>query len=427
MPRGKGTKDRELSPDTIRPYLCATEFFQMKKTISIIGSGPAALMLAAHLDENRFEIHLYEKNAAPARKFLVAGDGGFNLTHSEETETFITRYSPAGFLDETIRAFTNEDLIRFLKSIGIPTYAGSSKRVFPEKGIKPIEVLNALLDVLKKKNVQLHLKHEWKGWENDALLFESDGELKKMVSDYTVFALGGASWPVTGSDGGWTKLFREKQIVLVPFQSSNCAMQVHWPEEFITAQEGKPLKNIAVRCGNKEKKGELVITRFGLEGGAIYFHSPCIRKQLNENGSAEIKIDLRPDLSSDAVLKKLEQASPRQSRTEVLKKELGFDALRIALLKSVLTKDEFIQNGKMAAAIKAVPVQINALGPMEDAISVSGGIALEEIDNEFQLKKMPGTFVAGEMLDWDAPTGGYLLQACFSMGYGIAKRLNGAN
>ena len=281
----------------------------MKKSISIIGGGPAALMIASQLDENKFDVTIYERNPALGRKFLVAGDGGFNLTHSEEIELFISRYTPSSFFEKIISEFSNTDLRNWFASIGIETLIGSSKRVFPINGIKPIDVLNALLNDLKKKNVSIKTNHKWIGWKNDNLIFSvtlsgAEGQAKEEIvvsPDITIFALGGGSWKVTGSDGSWTTYFSEKGIELIPFYSSNCAYEIKWKKEFIALAEGKSLKNIAISCKSKIKKGEVVITKFGLEGGAIYALSPEIRKQLKYDKEAEIVIDLKPHLSYEQI------------------------------------------------------------------------------------------------------------------------------
>ena len=219
----------------------------MKKKVAIIGSGPAALMLAATLNEFFFDITIYEKNFAPARKFLVAGDGGFNLTHSENIESFITRYTPATFLEKSILSFTNEDLRKWLRQIGVETFVGSSKRVFPVKGIKPIDVLSTILNELKKKNVHIKTKHEWKGWNNkNELIIHHNNENTLIKADVVVFALGGASWAKTGSDGSWLGLFEKKGIEIIPFEASNCAYQIKWGDTFLKQAEGKFLKNISI-------------------------------------------------------------------------------------------------------------------------------------------------------------------------------------
>jgi uncharacterized flavoprotein (TIGR03862 family) len=384
----------------------------MKQSVAIIGGGASALMLAAQLDEVKFDVTIYEGNSALGRKFLVAGDGGFNLTHSEELDKFISRYTPSDFFKHIISTFTNNDLRDWLKKIGIETFIGSSKRVFPIEGIKPIDVLNAILNELKRKNVSIQTNHTWKGF--------NDGEVKANI---TVFALGGASWKVTGSDGAWTKYFLEKGIEIVPFQASNCAYEVKWKPEFISVAEGKSLKNILLRCDVQEKKGELVITKFGLEGGAIYALSPHIRKQLNKQGKTIVYLDLKPSLTVEQIKDKF-RARGNRTIKKLLIDRLSFDDAQIELLKTILSKEEFTDLAVLAAKLKALPIIITSAAPIDDAISTVGGISLNEIDTNFQLKKLPNTYCIGEMLDWDAPTGGYLLQGCFSMGYCLAQHLN---
>ncbi len=383
-------------------------------------------MLAAQLDSTLFDVTIYEKNFAPGRKFLVAGDGGFNLTHSEDLTDFIGRYSPDGFIEPYLQSFTNADFREWLLKIGISTFVGSSKRVFPEKGIKPVQVLNAILDVLKKKKVILKTLHHWQGWNSDGeLLFVHKENEIKVNPDLVVFALGGGSWAKTGSDGQWLNLFAEKEINILPFQPSNCAVKVDWNSKFIEVAEGKALKNIEVKCGTKSKAGEIVITRFGLEGGAVYALSPEIRKQLRENGTATLYFDLKPSLSMEKIHAHLSEKGIK-SLSKVLKDKLKFGDVQLALLNSILTKEEFISPPTLSERIKNLPILISGLAPLDEAISSVGGIPLDEVDENFELKKLPNHFAIGEMLNWDAPTGGYLLQGCFSMGYFLGKRLNKA-
>ncbi len=397
----------------------------MKKQIAIIGTGPSALMLASTLDEKYFDIIMYERKAAPARKFLVAGDGGFNLTHSEDKPSFIQRYTPVSFFEKIIASFSNADLINWLKAIGIPTYTGSSKRVFPEKGIKPIDVLNAILEKLKEKKIIIETQQEWQGWnERNELQFFSNDKYSYSNPDIVVFALGGSSWSITGSDGKWTSYLAEKGIDMVPFQPSNCAYAVRWPSDLLKAAEGKALKNIAVTCEAKEKKGELVITKSGIEGGAIYALSPEIRKQLSENKTASIFIDLKPQLTKSEIIERLSFTKGNNSITKNLTNKIKLDATQVALLKNLLSKDEYTDAQVLAEKIKNLPITITGSAPIDEAISTVGGILLAEIDENFQLTKLLNHYAIGEMLDWDAPTGGYLLQACFSMGHKLGTHLN---
>jgi uncharacterized flavoprotein (TIGR03862 family) len=396
----------------------------LKKSIVILGSGPSALMLAATLKEEIYNVTIYEQNFAPGRKFLVAGDGGFNLTHSEDIEQFINRYTPVQFLEKSLRFFTNIDLCGWLKKIKIDTYVGSSKRIFPVKGIKPIEVLKAVLNELKRKNVQLKTQHTWKGWnEKGELLITHNEENLVVKADIVVFALGGASWSKTGSDGQWVELFENKNIDIIPFQPSNCAYEINWETKFIEAMEGQSLKNISVSCMDKEKKGEVVITKTGLEGGAVYALSPEIRKQQNENKTASVFIDLKPSFTLSDIQNKL-SVKGNKSYTKLLIDELNISDTQLALLKTVLTKEEFVSREQLAYKIKKLPLTITGMTSIDEAISTVGGISLNEVDDTFQLNKMPNHYVIGEMLDWDAPTGGYLLQACFSMGFYLGEKLN---
>lgn len=396
----------------------------IKKTIVIVGGGASAIACAAHLDQTKYHIHIFEKNKALGRKLLVAGKGGFNLTHSEKVETFIKRYTPADFLKKTLLEFSNDDLLKWLEEIGIPTYVGSSKRVYPLPGIKPVEVLKAMENVLEQKSVQIHFNKTWLGWENSNRLVFQDGET--IETDYVVFALGGGSWSVTGSDGSWLSLFKEKGIKTTAFQASNCAYKFNWKNDFINQYAGSPLKNIAISCENtpnKWQKGEVVITQFGLEGNAIYALSPIIRKEIALNGKAKIYIDFKPSLSLEDVQHKLLDHR-HKNISLALKLDLKLSPAQIAVLKTVVSKDHFINASVLAEFIKKVPLTITGSGALNEAISTVGGISLDEVSNNFELKAMKNHYCIGELLDWDAPTGGYLLQACFSMGVHLAKHFN---
>ncbi len=318
-----------------------------KKSIAIIGGGSAALALASFVEEKLFDVTIYEKNATLGRKFLVAGNGGFNLTHSEEISPLMTRYSPDGFMDDALTAFTNSDFIAWLTSIGIPTFIGSSKRVFPEQGIKPIHVLEKLKTIIKEKGFLIKTKMEWIGWsESDSLLFN---ETISVEADYYVFCLGGKSWKVTGSDGHWYDIFDKKRIALKPFLPANCAYGVDWDEKFITAYHGKPLKNISIRCGEKIQKGEAVITKFGLEGNAIYALSGEIQKLLSQNKTPEISIDMKPMLSLEEIEIRLDRSNKKT--TDILRDVINIDRVKIRLLKSRMTRDQFMDKKMVLSRI----------------------------------------------------------------------------
>ena len=392
----------------------------MKKTISIIGGGPTSLLLAAFLDVDKFDITIYEKNKTLGRKFLVAGKGGFNLTHSEPIYDLIERYTPSDFLKNSLSSFTNNDFRKWLHDLGIPTYVGSSKRVYPEEHIKPIIVLNTILNHIKNKGIHFKYNHVFTGWDTQNNLIINN---EITCSDYTVFCLGGGSWKITGSDGVWLKTFEEKGIKTIPFEASNCAFKIDWNSKFIENNEGIPLKNITISCANKQQKGEAVITRFGLEGNAIYGLSPQIRAQLKLHNKALIYIDFKPTFTLENVASKIKNSNFKNT-TQILKKELKLSPSQITLLKTYLSKDFYLNTEIISKYIKKFPLEVNDLGILDEAISTVGGIDINAVDTNFQLHKIPNQFCLGEMLNWDAPTGGYLLQACASNGVFLAKYLN---
>lgn len=382
------------------------------------------MMLACELDPDKFETRIYERNAAPGRKFLVAGDGGLNLTHSEDPGRFTSRYTPPDLLSEALAHFSNRQLVHWFHDLGIETYVGSSGRVFPLRSIKPIAVLNSMLKRVEERGVSLHLKQEWKGFSEHGLLFTHNGAISEVRSDLVIFCLGGASWPVTGSDGGWRDHFAGKGITVRPFQPSNCAFTVSWPEAFVKKEEGGVLKNIITTCNGVAHAGEVVITKTGLEGSGIYPLSPQIREQLQRSGTASIDIDLKPAFTAEKLEERLSGAARKNSLTQSLRTELKLGDTAVQLLKHSISKEEFLDVKQLCQAIKHLRVTITGTGLLEEAISTVGGIALGELDRFFQLKQLPGHFAVGEMLDYDAPTGGYLLQSCFSMAKFLADHLN---
>ena len=397
----------------------------MKTTVAIVGGGASALMLASTLDSEKFEISLYEKNIAPGRKFLVAGDGGLNLTHSENQTGFIKRYTPAGFLERAFSHFSNADFIHWLHALGVETFIGSSGRVFPKKGIKPIEVLNRMLDQIKRNGVSLHTKYVLKDFSlENGLVFEHKGWKKEVNPKLVIFCMGGASWPVTGSTGDWSDLFKDKAIRINPFRASNCSFNISWTPDLVPKIEGKALKNISIRCGTAFHLGEAVITRSGLEGSGIYPLSPEIRKLLDAQERAEIHIDFKPALSLEKIKERLVAKPAELNTTDFLKTELHLTAVQVQLLKHFLSKEEYLDPDRLSQKIKEFSLYITGTGPIEDAISTVGGIDLDELDSTFQLKKLPHHYAIGEMLDYDAPTGGYLLQSCYSMANYLARHLN---
>lgn len=382
-------------------------------------------MLAHQIDTEKYDVAIFEKNNTFGRKFLVAGEGGFNLTHSEAPENFIRRYKPREFIVQAFDHFNNHDMIRWLNANGIETFAGSSGRIFPKKGLKPIDVLNVFLEKIKKRGVVLHNRFEWKGFSsNRELLFETNGVIQSIKSDLNIFCLGGASWPVTGSTGTWTEFFRQKNIQVEPFEASNCTFIINWPKSISSGKAGKALKNCAFSCEAKTQIGEAVLTGQGIEGSGVYPLSPEIRNQLHKNGKAILEIDLKPALSVETILSKIKSLVQGESYTTSIAKQLNLSQTQITLIKFVVTKEEFLVPELLANHIKKLKLVITGLGPIDEAISTTGGISLNEINNEFELVKMLGNYVIGEMLNYDAPTGGYLLQSCFTMAKNIADNLN---
>lgn len=391
------------------------------KKLTIIGGGPAALMLAAQLDPNKYQVTLCERKKGMGRKFLVAGEGGLNLTYNSPIEEFISHYFPREFMAPFIRWFTNTDLIAWLQALDIPTFIGSSNRVFPESELKPIEVLNKIVKAIKARGVAFKLDTKWVGWTADGQLsFEG---IEPIASDLAVFALGGSSWKVTGSDGHWKKMVEARGVRVEAFRAANCAFEVDWQKDFIATHEGKPLKNIALTYKNHFSKGELVISKFGLEGNAIYALSQKIQETLLTEKSVIIYLDLKPTMTVEQLRSKY-TSSTQSKVTAILKNELNLDRSSIGLLKHFCGKETFSDPDLLVETIKSVPVTIKSAGGLDEAISTLGGIALDEIDENFQLKKIPNAYAIGEMLDWYAPTGGYLLQGCFSMGFVLADYLN---
>ncbi|MDA8876892.1 TIGR03862 family flavoprotein [bacterium] len=394
------------------------------KNLTIIGGGPAALMLAAQIDTRQYKVTLYDQKKAVGRKFLVAGEGGLNLTFKSPLNELISKYSPDEFMAPFLRVFTNDDLINWLSNLGVGTFIGSSNRVFPQLELKPIEVLNRIIEHIKSKHIKFVLKTKWTGWNtNGQLCFEG---LEPIESDVVVFALGGSSWKVTGSDGKWNELFKKQGITVQPFRAANCAFKVNWNKEFITAHEGKPLKNIAVSFNNYSAKGELVISKLGLEGNAIYALSENIQNQFITQKSVTIQLDLKPTMTTEQIQTTYKKAKLSKA-TEILKKDLNLDRTAISILKHFTDKDLFFNPDLLAKTIKAVPVILHSAEELDKAISTLGGINLNEVNENLQASKIPNTYIIGEMLNWYAPTGGYLLQGCFSMGFAIAKHLNERN
>lgn len=387
--------------------------------IAIIGAGPAGLMAAEQLSSKGYSVSVYDQMPLPGRKFLMAGRGGLNLTHSETFDHFLTRYGDAqDFLAPHLRAFSPHDMRAWCDGLGEASFIGSSGRVFP-KSFKASPLLRAWLQRLETKGVQFYMRHEWKGWTDKGdLRFQSPDDREVVVrADAVVLALGGASWPRLGATGLWRNLFKDRGIALTPFTASNVGVTVPWSEYFISRFAGKPLKRLILSCGPHHAQGEAMIANYGLEGGALYALGAALREALQREGTATLILDLRRDISESELTARLKKPRGKKSLSTFLSSAAGLDPQSVALLReSFLTRGEPlpVEAQSLAQSIKACQITVRGMQGLDRAISSAGGLARDEVNTVLMIKKMPGVFVAGEMIDWDAPTGGYLLQACFS-------------
>jgi uncharacterized flavoprotein (TIGR03862 family) len=390
------------------------------KTVAVIGGGPAGLIAAEGLAASGARVTVYERMSSVGRKFMLAGRGGLNLTHSEGFEAFMRRYGEAeAALRPAIEAFPPEALRAWCEALGQPTFVGSSGRVFP-KAMKASPLLRAWLRRLAGSGVEFRFRQRWTGWDREGRLsFEGPEGTVAIAADATILALGGASWPRLGSDGGWADILRSQGVAVATLKPANCGFTVAWTELFRDRFEGSPLKRIGLSFGASSARGEAIVTRTGLEGGAIYALSGTLRDALAASGEAILNVDLRPDLAEAALARALSVPRGKKSLSTFLRKAAGLPPVAIGMLReraSPAGDPAAMPPAQLAALIKALPIRLTGTAPIARAISSAGGIPFGEIDEHFMLRRKPGVFVAGEMLDWEAPTGGYLLQACFSTG-----------
>ncbi len=385
------------------------------KRAAVIGGGPAGLMAAEVLARAGVRVTVYDQMPSLARKFLLAGRGGLNLTHSEALDGFLGRYGDAPpQLRQAIEAFPPSALRAWSEELGQPTFVGSSGRVFP-KSFKTSPLLRAWLRRLGEMGVEVRLRHRWQGWHAEGRLrFVSDGKEIVAEADVTVLALGGASWPRLGSDAAWVDILREQGIAIAPLRPANCGFHASWSEPF-RRFEGQPLKRIAITHRDHTVRGEAMITRDGLEGGAIYALSARLREAIDDAGEATIAIDLMPDTTHEALARRLAAPRGKQSFSNFMRRATRLAPAALGLLREASGPTLNTMNAEqLAALIKAAPVRLTGCKPVATAISTAGGIAFGELDENFMLKNKASVFAAGEMLDWEAPTGGYLLQASFA-------------
>jgi hypothetical protein len=389
--------------------------------VAVIGGGPAGLMAAEVLAAGGATVTVYDRMPSLARKFLLAGRGGLNLTHSESLEPFLGRYGAAApRLRPAIAELPPAALRSWCEELGQETFVGSSGRVFPV-AMKASPLLRAWLERLGAAGVRVKLRHRWTGWDDDGrLLFETGGGPVAIAADATVLALGGASWPRLGSDGGWVGPLTAAGVAVAPLQPSNCGFLSPWTDVFRSRFAGEPLKRIVLSFGDVKVPGEAVVTATGLEGGAIYALSAPLRQAIADRGEAILHIDLRPDLAHAELEGSLARPRDKQSLSTFLRKAARLSPVAIGLLQEAAVAFSEPLNAltpaSLAERIKTVPVRLAGVAAIDKAISTAGGIAWDEVDEHLMLRRRPGTFVAGEMIDWDAPTGGYLLQAAFATG-----------
>jgi len=393
------------------------------QTVAIIGGGPAGLMAAEVLARGGVQVDLYDAMPSVGRKFLLAGKGGMNITHSEPLDQFLSRYGTRKeYIEPMLNTFGPKQLCDWIHDLGIETFIGTTGRVFPVD-MKAAPLLRAWLHRLRLQGARFHMRHRWLGWnEQDSLRFATpQGEIS-VKADAVVLALGGGSWARLGSDGAWVPLLAEKCIISAPLKPANCGFDYEWSEHLRSRFAGQPLKSVAISFTDHEsvahrRQGEFLLTETGVEGSLIYALSAKLRDMIAANGSALIHIDLLPSHDLQRVFG--EVAHPRGSRSMAshLQSRLNIQGAKAALLRELASKEDYADPERLATAIKALPLRLLATRPLDEAISSAGGVLFEELDEHLMVRTNPGLFCAGEMLDWEAPTGGYLLTACFASGH----------
>jgi len=394
-----------------------------KSRVAIIGGGPAGLMAAEVLSQAGVAVDLYDAMPSVGRKFLLAGVGGMNITHSEAFEPFVARYRErAAELRPLLDAFNPEALREWIHGQGIDTFVGSSGRVFPSD-MKAAPLLRAWLRRLRDAGVQIHTRHRWLGWNTDGSLrlLAPSGEIS-VDADAVLFALGGGSWARLGSDGAWVPVLERRGIAVNALRPANCGFEVAgWSSHLQEKFAGAPLKTVSLGLAEcAPRKGEFVVTATGIEGSLVYALSAEIRQAIEQNGSATVTLDLLPDHSLERIFRALAKPRGSQSMAKHLKRQLGLDGVKAGLLRELAPTDAFDDPQRLANAIKALPIELLRPRPLDEAISSAGGVSFEVLDDGLMLRQVPGVFCAGEMLDWEAPTGGYLLTACFASGRAAA-------
>ena len=396
-----------------------------------MGGGPAGLMAANKLSQAGVQVHLFDAMPSVGRKFLLAGRGGLNLTHSEPLAQFQQRFGASEpWVTPWLAQWGPDQVRQWALSLGVATFVGTSGRVFPVD-FKAAPLLRNWLQHLRHAPVpvQFHMRHRWTGWgaSGNTLVFETPAGTTEFFADAVVLALGGASWPRLGSNGAWVELLGQHGVPISPLQSANCGFDLAqpWSPLFANKFAGQPFKSVALRVAHGaqvlERKGEFVATATGVEGSLIYAASALLRQQINATGQATLELDLLPDFSAQKVLQEVGTPRGSKSTSNHLKSRLGLQGIKHALLLELLTKAQYQDTALLAQAIKALPITLARTRPLAEAISTAGGVQASGLNPGLMLKNWPGVFCAGEMLDWDAPTGGYLLTACLASGVQAAQ------
>ena len=405
------------------------DFMGARRTAVVVGGGPSGLISAEVLATAGFHVDLYEHMPSVGRKLLLAGRSGLNMTNNEPLDQMMERFGDVALVRDAVRRHPPTDLRNWAAGLDQPTYVGSSGKVFPT-AFRATPLLRSWLARLRNLGVDIHVRHRWLGWAmtDDGVIDPSahrfqtaDGTPFNVRGDVTVFALGGASWPRVGADGGWAAVFAAAGLDVRSLRPANCGLHVNWSQVFAGRYTGVPVKNTRVSVGTTTERGDIMITDRGLESGPIYMVSSVVRDAIDREGRCTILIDLHPDLTVDTIAARLSGRRTKDSVTNSLRRSLGLSPVAIALLREATGNDLPSDGVALAQLIKAVPLTIESVAPIERAISTAGGLALHELDDQFMVRSLPGTFAAGEMLDWEAPTGGYLLQASFSTGVAAAR------
>jgi len=396
----------------------------MKKSVAIIGGGPAGLVAAEHLAGKGHLVTVYDAMPTVGRKFLLAGKSGLNITHAEDYARFVTRYGAANDrLRSVLDLMTPEAIRVWAHDLGTETFVGSSGRVFP-KVMKASPLLRAWLKRLEATGVTILTRHRWTGFDGDALLFETPEGKKHVIADATLLALGGASWPKLGSDAAWVPLLEAEGVDITQLRPANCGFDCDFSESFNTRFSGQPVKSVKATSAAGTTQGEFVISKGGIEGSLIYAHAAALREALDRDGHGELILDLTPGRTTEKLAADFARQDRKASFSTRLKKAANLDGVKIALIREVTPEASRLDLTELAKRIKALPLAVKRPRPIAEAISTAGGVSLNAIDAHFMLTSRPGTFVAGEMLDWEAPTGGYLLTACFATGIAAADGIN---